>query len=152
MAEVEQEDGLHCPTCKSMSLTVPPRWQDHGGLYECSGCRRRFLRPSVWDRNQGKWVPDEHQLLVEHHAAEGFLYPVIFSRRAIDEVDRVIGYFQREQTPAEELDWIIMDLSRELQNPTRPVSAAFGWSLCSGEDDCRDFLRLVVERLRSSLK
>jgi hypothetical protein len=127
----------NCLRCKTVRLSKLPESNDESAFFECPNCGRRFSR--IKDGNLvERWLSPISLLL----------YFIIFSRKPVQEVDRVVAHLLAvEQWPREKLDEIIKEVTLELEEPTQQVREIL--DLKASEEDVRAYLRVMVERLKS---
>jgi transposase-like protein len=127
----------HCLRCKAVRLVRLPESGERMSFFECPRCGRHFARQEGGGLTE-RWLGPISLLL----------YPVIFSPKPVDEVDRVIAHLVTVvQWPRDRIEQIIDEVTLELEEPTQQVRQIL--DMKASEEDAREYLRLMVAGLRA---
>jgi transposase-like protein len=128
----ESERRTHCLRCKITELTALPS-PSGISFFECPNCHRSFAR-KPGGKLCFRWL----------HPISLVLYPVIFERKPLQDCERVVEMFAKQES-GERIKLIVQEIKLELDDPTQQVSDIL--ECVASEDDLRKYLRCVADRL-----
>lgn len=127
-----------CLYCPSIPLELLPETNEQIAFYRCPRCQREFAQ-----------CPGQSLTTRWRGALSLVLYGVIFSQhpqeRAIPLADMLCN-----QKSIQELQWIVDEIRLELATPTHQVKDTL--DLVASEEDLRDFLASVADRISTRLQ
>lgn len=126
-----------CPRCEMVALLPLPESSQEMFFFRCPQCQRQFAQ------RPGQGLSERWR-----GALSLVLYGVIFSPRPQAEAGR-IATLLCEQQNRETLAWIESEIRLELASPSQNVRDIL--DLSASEQDLREFLALVAERLHEEL-
>jgi transposase-like protein len=128
----DSDSQPHCLRCKTSELTALPS-PSSVSFFECPKCRRSFARKSGGELCF-RWL----------HPISLVLYPVIFEANPIQDCERVVEMFAKQES-SERIKLIVQEIKLELDDPTQQVSDIL--ECVASEGDLRKYLRCVADRL-----
>lgn len=127
-----------CPRCGTIALIPLPESSRDILFFRCPQCQRQFAQRSGQGLSE-RW----------RGALSLVLYGVIFSPRPQTEAGRIAALLC-EQQARETLIWIENEIRLELASPSQNVRDIL--DLRASEQDLREFLALVADRLHEELE
>ncbi len=126
-----------CLRCTAVPLE-PLAGAEGIAFFECPNCSRRY------SRRDGGVLTDKWGSPISLA-----LYPIIFTKHPQDDADRVAKLVLESDTRQEQKR-LVSEIREELARPTQPVSAILS-GLMGTEEDVREFLRMVADRIDAAM-
>jgi hypothetical protein len=130
-----------CPRCQTIELALAPQRSEDVSFLMCPQCQRQYQLRSK-ELLTERWMGPLSLLL----------YPIALSSQPLEDVGLAARHLvDIEGWPKAKLAWAVTEAKLELQSPSQKVSKILDLFSEASEEEVREYLRQLVNRLDQRL-